>query len=222
MEKESFIRMMGQDWDFFLLPSAGLSGGIMVMQRSDLAYFSIVKTSEQCVIGELNVFNRGVWMITMVYASKETVNRRGLWNLIQEVDHSSIPSIIGGNFNCILAKEDKKGGRRFRFNQGSLEMVKFMNENDFHEAGFVGPRFTWCNNKKGGDRILERLHRCLLNSLAINKIQITMVRHLARVASDHCPIALKMFDTTCKGRSGFKFEDTWLSFREAEHIVTNR
>ncbi|PKU76037.1 hypothetical protein MA16_Dca021148 [Dendrobium catenatum] len=74
----------------------------------------------------------------------------------------------------------------------------------------------------GGDRILERLDRCLLNSLSIKKIQITMVRHLARVASDHCPIALKMFDSAFKGRSGFKFEDTWLSFRAAEHIVTNR
>ncbi|KAI0519619.1 hypothetical protein KFK09_007073 [Dendrobium nobile] len=222
MDKESFTRMMGQDWDFFLLPSAGLSGGIMVKWRSDLASFSVVKTSEQCVMGELNVFNRGVWMITTVYASKETLRRRCLWDLVQGAAQSNIPSIIGGDFNYILYKEDKKEGRRFKFNQGSLEMVKFMNENDYHEVGFVGPRFTWCNNKKGGERILERLDRCLLNSMAINKIQITLVRHLARVASDHCPIALKVFETACKGRSGFKFEDTWLSFKAAEHIVANR
>ncbi|XP_020694670.1 uncharacterized protein LOC110108384 [Dendrobium catenatum] len=180
---------MGQGLDFFLLPSAGLSGGIMVMWRSNLASFSVVKTSDQCVMGELNVFNRGVWIITTVYASKESVRRRCLWDLVQGAAQSNIPSIIGGDFNCILSKEDKKGGRRFKFNQGSLEMVKFMNENDYHEVGFLGPRFTW---------------------------------HLARVASDHCLIALKVFETDCKGRSGFKFEDTWLSFKEAEHIVANR
>ncbi|PKU79405.1 hypothetical protein MA16_Dca000750 [Dendrobium catenatum] len=97
-----------------------------------------------------------------------------------------------------------------------------MNENDYDEVGFVGPRFTWCNNKWGGDRILERHDRCLLNTLAINKIQITLVRHLAIVASDHCPIVLKMFEMVCKGRPGFKFEDTWLSFKTAEHIVYSR
>ncbi|KAI0522521.1 hypothetical protein KFK09_004900 [Dendrobium nobile] len=101
-------------------------------------------------------------------------------------------------------------------------MTKFMNENDFLEVGFVGPRYTWCNNKSGGGWILERLDRCILNTLAINKIQITLVRHLAKVASDHCLIVLKMFESVCKGRSDFKFEDTWLSFKTAEHIVSSR
>ncbi|XP_020682077.1 uncharacterized protein LOC110099312 [Dendrobium catenatum] len=101
-------------------------------------------------------------------------------------------------------------------------MVKFMNENDYHEVGFVGQIFTWCNNKRGGDQILERLDRCILKTLAINKIQITLVRHLSRVASDHCPIVLKIFESVCKGRSGFKFENTWLSFKTVEHIVSSR
>ncbi|XP_020673734.1 uncharacterized protein LOC110093248 [Dendrobium catenatum] len=213
---------MGHGWDFFLLSSEGLSGGIIVIWRSNLATFSVLKTSDQCVIGDLNVFNRGVWMITTVYASKETLKRRCLWDFVQEASHRDIPSIVGGDFNCILAKEDKKGGMRFKFNQGGLDMVKFMNENDYHEVGFVGPRFTWCNNKSGGDQILERLDRCILNTLAINKIQITLVRHLAKVASDHCLIVLKMFESACKGRSGFKFDDTWLSFKTVEHISKAR
>ncbi|KAI0488576.1 hypothetical protein KFK09_028414 [Dendrobium nobile] len=222
MEKELFVRMMGLGWDYFILPSEGLSGGIMILWRSDSASFSVLKTLDQCVNGDLNVFNKGVWMIYTVYANKEMLKRRHLWEVIQEASNRDIPSIAGGDFNCILAQEDKKGGRRFKINQGSLDMLKFMNENDYHEVGFVGPRYTWCNNKSGGGRILERLDRCILNSLAINKIQISLVRHLARVASDHCPIVLKMFETMCKGRSGMKFEDTWLSFKTAEHIVSSR
>ncbi|KAI0492159.1 hypothetical protein KFK09_026425 [Dendrobium nobile] len=153
-----------------------LSGGIMVIWRSDLASFSVLKTSNQCVIGEINVLNRGAWRITTVYASKDNLKRRELWDDVQENSNEDIPSIIGGDFNCILAREDKKGGRRFKFNQGSLEMLKFMNENDYHEVGFVGPRFTWCNNKREGDRILERLDRCILNTLSINNIQIAVAR----------------------------------------------
>ncbi|KAI0502711.1 hypothetical protein KFK09_017668 [Dendrobium nobile] len=222
MEKDLFVRMMGLGWDYFLLPSEGLSGGITVFWRSDLASFFVLKTSDQCVIGDLNVFNKGVWMISIVYASKETLKRKHLWEVVQEASNRDIPSIVGGDFNCILAQEDKKGGKRFKINEGSLDMLKFMHENDYHEVGFVGPRYTWCNNKSGGGRIFERLDRCILNSLAINKIQITLVRHLAKVASDHCPIVFKMFETLCKGRSGMKFEDTWLSFKTAEHIVSSR
>ncbi|XP_020681302.2 uncharacterized protein LOC110098732 [Dendrobium catenatum] len=222
MEKDLFVIMMELGWDYFILPSEGHSGGIMVLWKSDLASFSVLKTSDQCVIGDLNVFNKGVWMVSTVYASKETVKRRHLWEVVQESSNRDIPSIVGGDFNCILSQEDKKGGRRFKTNQGSLDMMKFMNENDYHEVGFVGPRYTWCNNKSGGGRILERLDRCILNTLALNKIQITVVKHLARVASDHCPIVLKMFEMSCKGRSVIKFEDTWLSFKTAEYIVSSR
>ncbi|XP_020672715.1 uncharacterized protein LOC110092485 [Dendrobium catenatum] len=137
---------MGLGWDYFILPSEGRSGGIMVLWKSDLMSFSVLKTSDQCVISDLNVFNKGVWMVFTVYASKETVKRRHLWEVVQEASNRDIPSIVGGDFNCILSQEDKKG----------------------------------------------------------------VVKHLARVASDQCPIVLKMFEMSCKGRSGIKFEDTWL------------
>ncbi|KAL0903259.1 hypothetical protein M5K25_027621 [Dendrobium thyrsiflorum] len=42
---------------------------------------------------------------------------------------------------------------------GTKEMKNFLACNDFHEPAFVGPRFTWCNNKSGEEIILERLDR---------------------------------------------------------------
>ncbi|XP_020675873.1 uncharacterized protein LOC110094876 [Dendrobium catenatum] len=212
---------MGPLWDFFLLPSEGLSGGIMIIWRVEVASFSVVKKLDQCVIGDLNVFNKGVWRISTIYGSKETHKRRLLWECVQEHSQTDIPYVIGGYFNCMLAKEDKKGWRKFVFSQGPMEMLKFMNENDFHEVGFVGSRFNWCNNKVGGGRILERLDRCILNYLAINKIQIDVVRHLARVASDHSPIVLKIYDSVSNGRRCLKFEDAWLSFKTLAYIISN-
>ncbi|KAI0524487.1 hypothetical protein KFK09_003857 [Dendrobium nobile] len=99
-------------------------------------------------------------------------------------------------------------------------MLKFMNDNDYHDIGMVGPRYMWCNNKVGSARILEHLDRCLLNSLAIQKIKIAMVRHLARLASDHFPIVLKIFDESRSMARSIKFEDVWLSFKTSEHIVS--
>ncbi|KAL0928609.1 hypothetical protein M5K25_000511 [Dendrobium thyrsiflorum] len=211
-DKGSLEKVLGPDWDFFMMPSEGLSGGIMILWRSDLA-------SLTCVIGNLNVFNKGEWMIATVYRSKEVVKRRRLWGCIQDVANRKVPLIVGGDFNCILSQEDKRGGRKFVFSQGPKEMMDFMMGNDLHEVGFVGPKFTWCNNKSGGARILETLDRCLLNSLAINCIQVAVVRHLARIASDHYPLVLKIFDSSTIGRGIIKFEDVWISYKGSSHII---
>ncbi|KAL0928597.1 hypothetical protein M5K25_000500 [Dendrobium thyrsiflorum] len=121
-------------------------------------------------------------------------------------------SIIGGDFNCILSRDDKRGGRRFKFYPGSQDMKSFMNNNDFHEVGIIGPKFTWCNNKSGGARILEWLHRCLLNTKDLSLIQHPYTRHLARVASDHCPIVMNIFQDRFHKKKILRFEDVWLSY----------
>ncbi|XP_020687422.1 uncharacterized protein LOC110103161 [Dendrobium catenatum] len=211
---------MGPNWDFFILPSKGLSGGIMILWRFDIGSFTVLKNIDQCVIGDLNAFNNGCWMITTVFGNKEAYKRRLFWDCIQEQSQRKIPYVIGGDFNCILSQEEKRGCKKFVYSQGSLEMLKFMNDNDYHDIGMVGPRYTWCNNKHGSARILERLDRCLLNSLAIQKIQIVMVRHLARLASDHCPIVLKIFVEIRSMARCIKFEDVLLSFKTSKHIVS--
>ncbi|KAI0524495.1 hypothetical protein KFK09_003866 [Dendrobium nobile] len=99
-------------------------------------------------------------------------------------------------------------------------MMNFMNDNDFDEVGIVGPRFSWCNNKVGGGRILEWLDRCLLNSIVIKYIQVAMVRHIAIVASDHYPIVLKIFNSFIKKKGILKFEDVWISFHASSCIVS--
>ncbi|PKU87889.1 hypothetical protein MA16_Dca013104 [Dendrobium catenatum] len=87
-------------------------------------------------------------------------------------------------------------------------MKIFLTNNDFHEVGFVGPKFTWCNNKKGVDRILERLDRCLLNPAAISSKNWFFVRHLAWVASDNCPILLN-FIVQQASKKILRFEYVW-------------
>ncbi|KAI0515959.1 hypothetical protein KFK09_008630 [Dendrobium nobile] len=147
-------RARNMDW------GDGLSGGIMVLWRSDMAYCIVLKMTDQCVIRDLTVFNKGMWMVATVYGSKEVVKRRSLWGCIQKVASRKVPLIVGGDFNCILSQDDKRGGRKFVFSQGPKEMVEFMNGNDLHE--------------------------------------LAEVRHLARVASGHYPIVLRIFDSSFK------------------------
>ncbi|XP_020689786.1 uncharacterized protein LOC110104856 [Dendrobium catenatum] len=147
--------------------------------------------------------------------------RKSLWEILEKVYADNKPSVIGGDFNCILSQEEKRGGKKFVFSQGAKDMKMFMSNNDFREVGFVGSKFTWCNNKEGGCRILKRLDRCLINSFAMNSIHLAVVKHLSHIALDHCPIVLEVFKSVESHYKSFDFEDVWATCHGAFAIVEN-
>lgn len=67
-----------------------------------------------------------------------------------------------GYFNEILHANEKWGGnsRRNEHMQGFQVVMDLCNLIDL---GFVGPKFTWCNNREGEAGITERLDRYLAN-----------------------------------------------------------
>ncbi|KAL0917907.1 hypothetical protein M5K25_013013 [Dendrobium thyrsiflorum] len=101
-----------------------------------------------------------------------------------------------------------------------LFFISHLSVSSFHEVGFIGPRFTWCNNKVGGARILERLDRCYLNSSAIGSSQLMVVHHLARIASNHCPIMINLLNQMPKVKKVIRFEDIWASYHASVAIVS--
>ncbi|XP_028552325.1 uncharacterized protein LOC110102200 [Dendrobium catenatum] len=193
--------------------------GILVLWNMKLVSFMVKDTSSQAIIGDLLIPTLGTWRIATIYGSRTCVDRGKLWKQLEDWMEDSTPSIIGVDYNCILSKEDKRGGKRFLFSKGPKEMKSFMVNYDFHDIGYIGPRFTWCNNKEGTSRIWERLDRCLLNSSAIQKVPLAITKHLARIASDHSPILLKL-DTELRIKSKIiRFEDTWRSYPACKSIV---
>ncbi|KAI0522463.1 hypothetical protein KFK09_004842 [Dendrobium nobile] len=163
--------------------------------------------SAQVVTRNLEVFNRNDWLISTVFGSRNSVYRKPLWEKLEKSNDVNKPAIIGGDFNCILSQEGKRGGKKFVFSQGARDMKMFMSNNDFHEVGFMGPKFTWCNNKSGGGCILERLDRCFMNSYAMNSIQLALVKHL------------EAFKPINANHKDIHFEDVWASYHGATAIV---
>ncbi|XP_020681242.1 uncharacterized protein LOC110098680 [Dendrobium catenatum] len=98
-------------------------------------------------------------------------------------------------------------------------MKSFITYNDLHEVGCIGSKFTWCDNKKGDERILEKLDRCLLNSASLNSSHSLVVRHLARVATGHCPILLTLLEFNVSCKRNIKFEDIWASIPASMEVV---
>ncbi|KAI0524550.1 hypothetical protein KFK09_003924 [Dendrobium nobile] len=202
--------LIGTSWDFFQVPSIGKSCGILITWKTDLASFNVFESSNQFVIGEIDLKNKGRWRMATIYGSLDAYERRILWEKLKLYTSNDIALVIGGDFNCILNKEDKKGGRRFVYSMGAKEMDSFLIYNDVHEVRSIGPKFTWSNNNSGTKKILEMLDRCYLNSAALSSHQHMVVKHLARIASDHCPIILKFQKFKANPYKVFKCEDVWV------------
>ncbi|XP_020684074.1 uncharacterized protein LOC110100762 [Dendrobium catenatum] len=198
-------------WNFFQVPSIRLSGGIMVLWKSDLATFRVFESSSQFIIGEIDVQNKVSWRIATIYGSTDVYKRRKLWEKLQLYSTKDKVLIIGGDLNCLPNKDDKRGGKIFVYSLGTKEMDYFLVSNDLHEVMGTGPKYTWCNNKTGADKILERLDRCYLNSVVLSSPHRLVVRKLARVSSDHCPIILNMLNYNVALKKTIKCEDVWIS-----------
>ncbi|KAL0926223.1 hypothetical protein M5K25_002435 [Dendrobium thyrsiflorum] len=220
IDRREVNRIIGEDWNFFHHLGVGTLGGILVLWNRNEVSFEVLENSSQLVFGSIQIPNMGIWNFSTIYGIKDLHIRRGLWDSIERLSPSNISFIVGGDFNCILSKEDKIEGKRFIFSQGpDQEMKSFMVNNDFHDVGVIGPRFTWCNNKEGTSRIWERLDRCLLNSSAIQCVPFSMIRHLARVASDHSPFIFKICDIPHPLKKFIQFEDVWKCYTAAWNVV---
>lgn len=63
-------------------------------------------------------------------------------------------------------------------------------ECDLRDLGYIGSPFTWCNNREGNHRILERLDPFLANSLWFELFPLSLVCNGQVAYSDHCLIWL--------------------------------
>jgi len=101
---------------------------------------------------------------------------------------------------------------------GSREFINFIQNNGLIDLGFVGPRYTWCNNRSGSARVWKRLDRCYAISNWLTLYSDHTVRHLSRIASDHYPILLSI-DHFFQGSRPFRYEKFWFSYPKSRDLV---
>lgn len=98
-----------------------------------------------------------------------------------------------------------------------FDFQEFITHNGRMDTGFIGDIFTWCNNRKGAQRIWQRLDRVLCNLQAHNIFPCLSIHHLDRSSSDHTPLWINFTDLQQTGKRPFIFQRMWLdhlSFRE--------
>ncbi|KAE8676059.1 hypothetical protein F3Y22_tig00111634pilonHSYRG00065 [Hibiscus syriacus] len=112
--------------------------------------------------------------------------------------------VLGGDFNSIIRLDERDGGS-CRGSRVRNLFAAFVFELGLFEVDYRGPKFMW---RRGN--LCKRLDRCLMNSCWANVFSGTMVLHLDRVGSDHCPLLLKAQNTTrVQGNQPFRFIAAW-------------
>lgn len=156
-------------------------------------------------------------MICVVHAICNNITRKLLWEEISTF-RFSCPWMLSGDFNCVTCWEEKCGGNPINLNEVSDFNTMIANLG-LEDGGYSGSKFTWCNNRLGRARILERLDRVLFDSQWIASL-ITEVSHLHRTCSDHFPLLLNFGPATSVGAS-FRFINASARHHQFLELVQN-
>lgn len=151
---------------------------------------------------------------TAVYGSPIPNKRTELWESLRKLKAGvSAPWALIGDFNALLHADEKRGGVRFCSSSHNA-FVRVVEDCEFLDIGFEGPRFTWFRRDVG-----ERLDRALCNKEWQLQFDEGFLTHLPRIKSDHRPILLSYFRTVAAPsvHRPFRFQAAWLthpSFKE--------
>ncbi|XP_074305500.1 uncharacterized protein LOC141640715 [Silene latifolia] len=164
-------------------------GGLWVGWRSPFDIECIAK-SPNYVILRINECSSKFWYFCCVNGAPEKANRMDVWlDLEEHISRLDSYFVMLGDFNQIEFKEDKIGGSSGT-PFGAQAFSEWMVRNSLMELAYKGPKFTWCNNRKGKARIYERLDKGLVSSNWLLHFPNTGIKHLPIQGSDHAPIIM--------------------------------
>ena len=199
----------------------GFAGGIWLLWRSDSVSLDILSATEQEIhaIVQVRSFSQH-WLLSAIYGSPRFREMCILWNNLRVLSvRHNLPWAVMGDFNDVTKEEEKKGGngicrkRVFKY----TDCMDFCNLLDL---GFSGSIFTWTNKRDISGLIQQRLDRVWANSDWKAIFPEAMVKHLARINSDHCPLLLSLAPNFCHSWvRPFRFQPMWLSHEGFPSIV---
>lgn len=127
-----------------------------------------------------------------------------------------------GDFNETLSQDEKWGGQMRHFNQ--IEQFRTtLAENEVHDMGWQGHKYTWSNCHRDDTFAKERLDWVVSNLKWRELLGNEKVEILSSGQSDHKPLLLTTWESTLLQRSRariFRFEASWTKEKESFKLLT--
>ncbi|KAK2665274.1 hypothetical protein Ddye_003848 [Dipteronia dyeriana] len=151
-------RRLGFD-NSFVVNAEGFSRGIWLLWNDSKVKLHIVASSWHNITA-LIVDHNFLWVLTTVYVNPCVTSIRLLWGYLDAIRKCfNMLWLIAGDFNEITISDEKSGCRRSYSNSG---FASWIDRNELVDLGFLGPKFTWMNNRGVGGEIWERLEPFVL------------------------------------------------------------
>lgn len=115
--------------------------------------------------------------------------------------------------------EEKYGWNQINLNR-ALEFKECLDNCNFLDLDFAGPKFTWTNKRLVSSLILERLDRCFANPSWRMLYPEAIVTYLPRTFSDHYPVLIELLGRkTNFANKPFRFHAIWLLHPKFPKVV---
>ncbi|TXG63522.1 hypothetical protein EZV62_010516 [Acer yangbiense] len=173
----------------FGVDSSGRSGGLLLLWKNHCKVL-VLSYSAGHIDARIHEDNGLQWRFSGIYGDPNPSNRMNTWTLmrrLKEVDN--LPWVCGGDFNELLSMSEKLGGSE----KAIRDIIRFrqvVDDCEFIDLGFSGPKFTWNNMREGRDNVQERLDRILASTNWRNMYQQITIEHLGFNTSDHRPLLM--------------------------------
>lgn len=193
--------------NFWLVPSMGSAGGILLMWKSHLNVQII--TSSDMYISAMVVRDPldTLWMLTGVYDPSNPLLKSIFWDNLESIGKAYW--CIAGDFNAIIEQKEKLGGNPFA--SGSIcRFRRIVDELELIDLGFSGNTFTWNNRRIGRANIQEMLNCGLTNSTWRTLFPHASVLHLPAINSDHKPNVILTNLKIVSRQKPFHVEAMWI------------
>ena len=204
-----------------VVPSDGRSGGLALIWKegTEVLLKSCSHSHIDVVVRDGSMQNP--WRATGFYGHPDASKRSISWQLLEALKNQcSMPWIVFGDFNEITHQYEKLGWKEREPNQmeGFRESLS---KCGLFDLGFVGQRFTWCNERFGEQRTLLRLDRMVANSSWSKLYPEARVYHRSMSSSDHCLLYLSLKNIIPRKyvKKRFQFEAMWVREDGCKEVV---
>ncbi|KAE8786302.1 Elongation factor 1-alpha [Hordeum vulgare] len=166
-----------------------------------------------------------VWRLTGIYGESATERKKETWKMmriLKQQHQSGRPWLCLGDFNEILASNEKRGGAECpqRYMNDFRDALDFC---ELRDIGFEGDMYTWRNHsRQASSYICERLDHATANSDWCAAFPHAVVRNGDPRHSDHRPIIVYMEGADRGWRRSdhnFRFEARWLQEDGCEEVI---
>ncbi|XP_058784579.1 uncharacterized protein LOC131659399 [Vicia villosa] len=190
--------------------SCGLSGGLITLwKEGDMKVLYSFKGAN--FLGIKVLWKSHYYYIVNVYPSCLLSKKKELWEKLLELKEANKDGewLIGGDFNAIKHRRERKGRALLHNNVGINLFADFIARSELVDVPCKGKNFSWYS---GDGKSMSRIDRFLISNTIINRWHIISQKIGERDISDHCPVWL-VFDNNDWGPKLFKFTNEWFSLK---------